>query len=195
MRCLLLNITFQAIALSAFPQLDSANKSFVYTILRREPGSDSIRYTDQIKAVTDFSFTENFKNSSIIGYDFSKKSKVNIKLSKKENAQLRKELRNFYGVRWRDSLFTNSRMIPADSMWSTISKGIRFAFAVNPNADYMSYSTVFQFSKPIFLRNRSIAIFYFLRLCSSQCGVEDFSVYKLDNGEYKRWLILSGRAF
>jgi hypothetical protein len=91
-------------------------------------------------------------------------------------------------------------MIPADSMWSFISKQIRLAFKEKPaeshaSLHWMSYSTVFQFSKPIFLKNRSIVIFYFLRVCSANCGVEDFSVYRWQNGEYRHWLTIAGGTF
>jgi hypothetical protein len=201
MKQLLLYLTCQIITSHLFAQLDSADKSFVYTILKQEPFSDSIRYTDKLKPVTNIRVLDNFQHSEIVGYDLSTQKKVKIKLSKEENAQLQRELQGFYKVRWHDSLFVDSRMIPADSMWSFVSSQLKLAFSKNSkekpdsSINYMSYSTVFQFSKPIFLRNRSFVIFYFLRLCASDCGVEDFSVYRMQNGQYKRWLSMGGGAF
>lgn len=56
-------------------------------------------------------------------------------------------------------------------------------------------ANTFQFSPPIYFRNNSIFIFYFIRLCGSLCGVEELSFYRLENGNYKKWFVLTGGVF
>lgn len=56
---------------------------------------------------------------------------------------------------------------------------------------YKKYSTgYYSFSKPIFLRDNSICIFYIGYSCGEFCHEADLSVYKTENGKWKKWIVL-----
>ena len=207
MKTLLLYPFFQIVTLSVFSQLDSSTTKFIYNVLRKEPGSDTITYTDKLMSVTTPLIPTMLQTSKIVGYDVSTQKKTELSLSKSEKKQLLQDASTMDKIIWDELLFPNSKMIPVDSLWPYISKRQNEISKIihakvdqagsnrSANIDRASYCSVFQFSKPIFLRKGTIAIFYFLRICGSECGIEDLSVYKLQDGLYKRWLIVGGGVF
>lgn len=66
---------------------------------------------------------------------------------------------------------------------------------IKPIGRQVQNANTFQFSPIIYLREKSIFLFYFIRLCGSLCGVYELYFYRLENGKYKKWLLLSGGAF
>lgn len=207
MKTLIICLTYQILTLSLYGQLDSTSKSFLFDILRQEPGSDTITYTDRIKPISIPSFSKILKNNKIPAFEISTQKKVEFVLTRKEKKYLQKELKLLDEIKWADSIFNPSRMISLDKMWEYISRRRReyseiYTFKHSQSdtnyinkQGWVQYCSIFQFSKPIFLRDNSIVIFYFLRLCGNECGVEDFSIYKKQDGQYKQWLRISGGVF
>jgi hypothetical protein len=207
MRPLLIYLSLQNLALCLFGQIDSSSKAFIYEILSREPGSDTLTYTDRIDTRHNQIFFKTLNNSKIFGYEIGTKKKVELTLSSTDRRKLANAVNSAARLKWDDSLFDNSRIISVDSLWQYISRRnrevselIRTDLATgdnmrHANAKRVSYCSVFQFSKPIFLKGQAIVIFYFRRLCGGECGIEDLSVYKLKEGVYRRWLLLGGGAF
>jgi hypothetical protein len=113
------------------------------------------------------------------------------------------KLKSYY---WKDSLFVNSKRIPADRMWAHIknqnqkvfrskSKDTTEAGNIEFINELVDSASTFQFSPLIYFRNKSIFIVYILRLCGGECGDDELAIYRLENGIYKKWFILSSYTF
>ena len=61
--------------------------------------------------------------------------------------------------------------------------------------DQVQNANTFQFAPVIYLRNKNVVLVYMLRLCGTECGVEELSFYKQINGTYERWIVINGKAF
>ncbi len=179
--------------------LEANSKTFVYKVIKQQPGSDTITYTDRIKPIAMPSLEKILQKDRIPCYDIAGHRKTVFVPSATERKQILNATKDITKISWEDSLFSNSREISVDSMWSYISnrqKALSFSSnSTNNINNIVSYCSIFQFSKPIFMRNNTIAIFYFMRLCGSSCGVEDLSIYKFQNGTYERWLVIKGADF
>jgi len=196
---LLLSLILTYLTSYLFGQLDSNSKTFIFNIIKLQPGSDTITYTDRIKPIVIPSLGKILLKDRIPCYDITGHTKTEFVPSALEMSQIQHAAKYITKIRWDDSLFSNSREISVDSMWSYISnrqKELSFSSNTSDNINnIVSYCSVFQFSKPIFLRNKTIVIFYFMRLCGSSCGEENLSIYRLQNGKYQRWLTIQGADF
>ncbi len=167
--------------------------------------SGTIVYTDQLGEADILSIKDSFKKKYFVGQLQSNKP-VKLVLSKAEHRYVDSVITLLPKLYWQNSLFNNSERIPKDSIWARIDKQHKESAdrIVNAKSDssrnqaiskWIEASNTFQFSVPIFLRNRSIFFFYFKRLCGSQCGTSDLSVYRLENGVYKKWFLIDGGEY
>jgi hypothetical protein len=209
MKRLIIYLALQIITCNVFSQLDSASKEWVYQILKQEPESDTITHTDQLHKYGIELIKRSFQNDTIWGWENGERSKEWLILSKPEKKYVKRLANKMEQLKQDGPLFPGTRMIAQDSMWAYITKRnkefwqfylrkVKSGDTTNLNKTLDSrvgYCNVFQFSSPIFLRNKSLVIFYYLRMCGSECGVQDLSVYRLENGEYKRWLFVDGGVF
>lgn len=98
-------------------------------------------------------------------------------LSNKEKRYVKSELNKMRKYVWRDSLFKNSMLIKKDS--------INYAFGKSNKSkmDGWSYFNThlgegyYDFSKPIFIRNSTVCIFYKGHHCGWLCGDGVVAVY------------------
>ena len=203
MKTLLLLLIFQFLLLHAFCQVDTNSINILESILRKEHPNGTLFYTDRLDSGLIKRIKESLKRRKFIGRT-SLTTYDTIHLSRKEKRHLISSVNNFYSNIWTDSLFNNSKMIPKDSMWFRITKQNKEFYEQrqkaksknnNYTADMVHNANTFQFSPVIYLRNKSLFIVYYLRLCGGQCGVQEFAFYKLENGEYKKSVIVSGGVF
>ncbi|HEY0897730.1 MAG TPA: hypothetical protein VGD90_00290 [Sphingobacteriaceae bacterium] len=128
---------------------------------------------------------EIFKEDTLrnrVGRLSSEKLKDFLVLTNQEKSQVKRELELMNQQLWPKGLFKNSIMLDRDSL-GYLSKPL----------GYLKYGKKYKtgfytFSKPIFLRNNTICILFLDYWCSGLCGDTDISVYKKENGRWKKWL-------
>jgi hypothetical protein len=198
-------ISFQFMFLLTFSQMDSISKDLLETLIREQHPSGTIYYTDRLgdwplrqikKLIAGRRFTG---PSTATSYD-------TVYLSVKEKKYLNASVKKLQSYYWKDSLFQNSKRIPEDSMWAHIQRQNRTFYEKHKTdtsetgtnkwiGGMIANANTFQFSPPIYFRNRSICLVYILRLCHSSCGMEELTFFKMENGRFKRWFLLGGGVF
>jgi len=127
-----------------------------------------------------------------------------ITLSKSEQEYLLSQLAK--PTVWDDNLFSDCKRIDADSMWTHIKlKDIKRRIALNQavlqkdtttikNLQH-SFSYVFSFSKPIYIRDNTICLISFSAICGGTCGQSEASFYKKSNNQWSKWIIVTAGDF
>jgi hypothetical protein len=124
-----------------------------------------------------------------------------IRLSAKERRYLLRQLKKPENIELPDNLFPDSKRVEPDSLEEFVvrqNQRIRDSLMAsgNPKArdEYYSGKTLylpFYFTRPIYLRNRSIILFHFMWRFRNG-GSHDLSFYRKENGKWKRWISISG---
>jgi hypothetical protein len=205
MKTLSILICLQIIYCLSFSQVDRKTSLVLEKILRKDHPVGTLVYTDMLDKFAISDMKESLGKKVYIGRTASLTYDT-LKLSKAEVKYVDSILRTLPTLYWQDSIFAESRRIPKDSLWSWISKQNKKSYddIVKATSDslrklankaWMTNANTFQFSMPIFLRKKTIFFFYYMRICGSLCGVTDLSVYRLENGVYKKWFLISGSVF
>ena len=186
---------------SLYSQVDSISKANLENIVRSINTKGTIVYTDRIDPGVLKRQIKSLYKTKITGISSDTDSN-SITLTKKERIYLLNELKKCTRPYWKDSVFKKSKRIKLDSaaMFTANKQKEVFSFINNPKAtdslkkiDYGFYweCAVFEFSDIIYLRNRSI----FLNFCmwyDGHGGAVDLYFYKLKNGIWKKWILVSG---
>jgi hypothetical protein len=203
MKALFFLLFFQFITCLAFCQIDAGSIKILETILRREYPTGTLYYTDKLDSSIVLWIKENLQKRNLVGIT-RKKIDERIKLTKKEKRYLDSNINTLFSFCWKDSLFENSKRMPNDSMWAHIRRRNREATNLakeaeaagrKPIYDRVMSSSTFQFSFPVYFRDRSVFLLYFIRMCGSECGHNELAFYRLINGNYERWLLVNGGEF
>lgn len=203
MKQFLLLLSFYFVCLPAFCQVDSASLKIMETIFREEQPKGTLFYVDKLNNDFIKLFKDKFRKRKIVGW-IKYTVEDSILLSGKEMRYIKSAINKLSSFRWNDSLFPDSKRIPADSMWQHISKRNReFSQMVKtlPAEELRKvkgrdiFSNVFIFYWPVWLRDRSIFILFFYRMCGRECGINDLALYRLENGVYKKWMVIYGGVF
>lgn len=175
------------------------------SILRKDHPEGVLVYTDRLDDAVISEMKKSLRKRTYIGKTALNKSDT-LTLSRSEIKYIDSVVSAFPKLFWTHSLFSHSERISRDSLWPRIDKQFKKSYdsLVKATTDFgrqiarrewIKNANTFQFATPIFLRNRTIFIFYYMRLCGSLCGVTDLSVYRLENGAYKRWIVISKGVF
>lgn len=122
-------------------------------------------------------------------------------LTKGEKRFLSKELRTLESFRWGDQVIRNSKSVDRDSLDELIGEIRNLTYDsirqvsgdkeldnyVIRNGQYWGFS----FSKPIFIRNGSICLFFMMNYFNS-AGSSEWAFYRKDNAVWEKWLVISG---
>ncbi|MDB5159272.1 MAG: hypothetical protein JWR50_3979 [Mucilaginibacter sp.] len=151
--------------------------------------TDSILYTDRagnkkivlrqpigLSADKDNSRYTNIKKDSLV-------------LSDKEVSYVLSELEKMRNYKWSDGLLPDSKVIPIDTI-TKISKAFREKAWGHFNE--MGIYGILTISRPVFLRNDTICLFYFSENCGPDCAGGHFTVYKKVKGYWAQWIELYG---
>ncbi|RYY07184.1 MAG: hypothetical protein EOP43_04020 [Sphingobacteriaceae bacterium] len=104
------------------------------------------------------------------------KSDKQLILTELEKKVINKEIDSQIDFKWEANLFEGSKMIEKD----------RTTFA-----DVMKMNTsIYSFSKPIFIRNDSICIVYNQYTCGIECGQGTINIYRKVNNKWMEWIFL-----
>ena len=87
------------------------------------------------------------------------------------NAQL--ELTDHF--HWEQRLFKNAKIIPFDTL-----------------RHQRLYGQYWFFSKPIFIRDNSICLFYYIFYCGNTCGHSQLAFYRWRNNKWTKWIHVIG---
>lgn len=177
----LLTILSLTISFFSFGQEDTATLHFLDNIIKRKSDTSLIYYTDKVDAgMYDYMMKKQLlkKHVKAIGTT----NKATLTLTSAEINQLKKTLTTSKSHQWQEELFEGSIRIPSDSTHS-------FLFN-DRNKD------LYLFSRPAFIRNNTIALFYVVHLCCGGIyGPVDLSFYRRENGKWQKWITIDGGAF
>jgi hypothetical protein len=176
---LLLSILFAPLFSSG--QEDTATLHFLNDVLKRKHDSATIYYTDQVdKGMFDYMMNQRLLKRRI--KDLNATNKVRLKLTHLEIMQLNQSLATSRDYQWKEGLFEHSKRIPVDS--------VHLFLLANRNND------VYLFSRPAFMRNNTLVVFYVVHLCCGGIyGPVDFSFYHRVRGKWVKWFQIGGGAF
>jgi hypothetical protein len=205
MKNVALTISLTLISLLSFGQLDSLSKNVLKILLRQQHPTGILYYTDKLEKEVITRIKTAVKNQN---YFASHRETENdtIFLSAAEKKFINSEINKWSKVVWDDSLVKKSTRISVDSMWPRIQRKNRETLEAYykdtseaGRAQFIDKlvknSNTFQFSPIIFLRNKSIFLTYIFRGCGGLCGEYSLAFYKLQNGVYKKWILVMGGVF
>ena len=122
-------------------------------------------------------------------------------LTKEEKSFLSKELRALETFRWGDQVIRNSKSVDRDSLdqfigqiWKHTYDSIRQVSGQKELDKYVIQNGLywgFSFSKPIFIRNGNICLFFIMNYFNS-AGSHEWAFYRKENAVWKKWLVVSG---
>jgi hypothetical protein len=195
-------------SLLAIGQPNTNNIAIIKYLLENEDLNQHFAYTDRLDDFTIKYLKSHLGQGDITGY-INSNDRIELKLKRDDRRKLHKILRNLHYPIFYKGDFSNATFLSVDSLWKYISSRKLEIFRIykdslnDKNSDAykryevlrFEYPKVFQFSPLIRLDNNRILIFYFRKLCGSDCGFEDLSVYRLENGIYKKWFMISGAVY
>lgn len=112
-------------------------------------------------------------------------------VTKEEHAYIKKQIDSMKLFAWNEALFKRSKLIREDSLRSIFKNPDSYQASKN---FYTQYGNgYYSFSKPIFLRNSTLCIFYSYYSCGGMvaCGGYNLTIYKRAKGHWVRWLLLA----
>lgn len=189
-----------------YSQIDSASLSIIEHRLRKHSDTSEIIYADRIpnyfiKNIQTALYTRTFKSKAGDGVRA-------FTLTKQERDYLIQQITKYQKPFWKDSLFTKSKRVYADSLFVEIKKknvykqnlvklldntrvpdSTKLMIIKEIKKLYWAYA----FSAPIYLRDKQYFAMFTLSLCGSDCGSDGFAIFKKEQQEWKRWVtIISG---
>ena len=163
-------------------QNDPSSQRFIRSVIHEK----GIVYTDSLDRNT-ISEMRKYLNGKLIdsyilpGFRAGKSGKFGF--SKREKFFINTELNKLVSLCWQPGLLDSSRLIKADTVTKIFKNGDLFS-----GWDYFRKNygrELYSFSKPIFLRNNTICLFYFGDRCGELCGEGGLYIYIKKNGVWK----------
>ena len=190
---------------SSLAQIDRSELIFLEGLIRNNYPEGNIIFTDKINKNDLDKIKSKFKKNTI--YDISKTRNQNyIIFTKQEKKYLFQQLEIASRPCWKETIFPGAQLILEEDALNYIKKTTQeylenFNKPTNTENDRMNLiknyqrPTIFKFSKPIYLRNRSICLVYFASICGNPCGFEELCFYKIANNTWSKWIVVSSRQF
>jgi hypothetical protein len=174
---------------------------FVEKLIREQQPEGKIIYTDKLNSNEIFKIKLRLKSETIqsIGKDTRQNSVV---LSRLERKEIARQFDLLCSPFWSDNLFNDSKLVPIENLWpyfKTVYQEYSESLS-NPNSSETDRSnlvknyqrpSVFQFSPPIYLKDKTICLIYVRSLCGNPCGVGELAFYKKENGQWNKWVVVS----
>jgi hypothetical protein len=92
-------------------------------------------------------------------------------------------------INWEENLFNNSIAVNDQSeAWEKYVE-------IRKNVKSKKALYYFSFTKPIFIRNKTICLLAIAAICGGECGITNFSFYRKVNGKWGKWIRISGGEF
>src|SRR5437588_327384 len=171
MKKIALSLLFALLAVSTRAQNDTGSVDFIRAIVHSD---EKIVYTDSIGDYTISFIKEGLHRSDIYNSPKIKANRRFPAFTAEEKRYINKELNKMQMYTWRDSLLSNYLLIKQDTINAIFKNGVFDGWGYfNSHFGEGFYN----FSKPIFLRNHTICIFYKGYSCGHLCGEGDLTIY------------------
>ncbi len=168
---------------SNFAQTDIVSQRFIKSVIT-EKGvvyTDSLDKYEMNNMIMAFNQEGRYKNASK-GFKRIDTPSIQIVFTGEEKAYINLELYNLKFHEWDKNLFENSTRIPVDTVSKIFSDNRKYGWLYF----YNHYGNkLYSFSKPIFLRNGTMCLFYSDYSCGGTCGEGNFYIYLKIDGEWK----------
>lgn len=200
---ILFGITLMQMAatIPTYGQVDEDDIFILLKAFREVTSQEQIFYVDTVNKDTTIPepIREVFQKGKII--DAKKSGQINsLRLTKAEKKYLLEQIGKTTILE--ENFFVGSKRIDSDSIWVFLKKeNTRRVTSINQaalNGDTLSYkklnyhySYVFSFSKPIYIRDKTVCLISFVAMCGVNCGREETSFYRKENNEWKKWIVVS----
>jgi hypothetical protein len=198
-------IAFLLAVQTSYSQVEPSAISFIENLIRKDQPAGQIFYTDKINPTYLLKIKTHLSKKYISGENNETKQNT-IVLTRQEKKYLWEQFESFNKPYWTENLFSNSRLVKADSLMAFIRKANSdYSESLNnPNnsgydkANMMkNYQrpNVFQFSKPVYLRNNSICLIFLSYSCGDPCGRDELCFYKKEKDNWTKWIVVSSKEF
>ncbi len=101
-------------------------------------------------------------------------------LTKDEKKYLLEKIDEQQDFIWPNNLFQNSQKIDLEEKNSNS----------NLKKKLKKFQSIYNFSKPVFIRNNSICIFYYGYYCGGECGQGSIEIYRKINSKWTKWITM-----
>jgi len=113
-------------------------------------------------------------------------------LSRDEQRLIVSELDSIRNFCWPENLFARSKRVP----WKELLSYAKYEPAYDSlTKRWANDSYVYSFSKPVYIRNGTIAYFGMARMCGGDCGQDEEAFYKYENGKWVKFISLGTGEF
>jgi hypothetical protein len=180
------------LSIASFAQTDTSYLNYIYERIRDGQQKGTIHYASNLKPFEIKEWKDKLNKKYVIGLAWPGDYDTLI-LTRQERKYIQKQLNASLNSSWPHQLFPNSKVVSADSIDNYIRKVNRIVVdSTTVRIARIFWS--FHFSKPIYLRNKSLLIFYLKRFAVGS-GEEDVDVYRREGNSWKRWMLIDGAAF
>lgn len=178
MKKIALPLIFAFLTFSARAQNDQASVDFIKAVVHSD---QKIIYADSVGNYV-ISYIKEGLNRPVTSYSQKKKTERQFwPFTRKEKEYINKELSRMQKFTWKDSLLSGSLLVKQDTINAIFSKDVFSGWGYfNTHFGHGFYNL----SKPIFLRNRTMCIFYKGYSCGHLCGEGDLTIYVKKKGKW-----------
>ena len=186
-KLLLLLVVIQASS-ALYAQDDKDFPILIEAVVRKLQSRSLVYYCDRLPEKMYLKLTNRITRSDVNFY-IERQGGV-IQLTSSEIAQIKKELKAVNAMAWPDSLFADSKSIAFDSLVPKVEAVNRYLIdsIIKLPASTRPYSKIlkwsFCFSRPVYLRNNELVIYYFQYYRSSS-GSQRFQIHQRKNGVWQ----------
>lgn len=177
MKRLLIFLLFSLSCFCSYGQNDKLAKQFIRSLFEQK----KIIYTSSVTDETIKEITAALKPDMIYSniYILGKVSD-SIMFSKEEKSYINNQIEILKSNKWTSGLVENSTFIDSAALKKII---IGVDGWKNFHKHYGTF--IYRFSKPIFLRNNTMCIFYFGYFCDGLCGYKNLSIYSKKGDQWQ----------
>jgi len=202
---LLFSYLFMIISWTVSIQNDPTEVDFYRDLIRQFQAEGQIIYTDKISKGDIDNIKSHLKSKTL--FDVSHTINQNsVTLTRQEIKYISDQLESFSYDLWQENLFSGAKLIKESDVMSFIKKTnqVYLENYNNPNnteTDRMTMvknyqrPNVFKFSKPIYLRNKSLCLIYFSSVCGNPCGFDELCFYKIENSTWTKWVVVNSKQY
>ncbi|HXH98718.1 MAG TPA: hypothetical protein VNI52_00500 [Sphingobacteriaceae bacterium] len=147
----------------------------------------SILYTNRIFSGGAAALKKDILKDTLKNLKYDNENKINfLVFTDKEKRRLNRDIMKI------DSKFRSKNILPGSTLIDrdTIDNILGDRGFGWPKFNERYGNVFYSFSKPIFIRKKTICIFYSDYSCQDTCGSGELAVYKWINNEWVKWLII-----
>jgi hypothetical protein len=184
-------IIFTSPICTGFGQSDSISISIIKDIIIKTQDTTKILYVDSIIYFRSVDALKDLLKKRNFSWKYDHINNRQLIITKSELSFIIDNLNALKIEEWNDNIFENSMRIPADSL-------MHAAISINDYktpASIRKYKYVWHFSKPILIRNNTIAFVQYAYICGPECGNEEIAFYKKMGDRWTKWVLIGGGEF